>query len=91
MKGNAVYFDADGNPVEVNIPDVSVFEAKIAAQDATLAERDAQISTYAADLSASKAANYDLLMSIPKDVDQKQNETDASSVDSEVDYDDLFE
>lgn len=72
------------------IPDISVYEAKIEAQNVIIAERDAANAKLSKDLSDSKAANYDLLMSIPKDattvVEVQQVEDNTM-----LDFDDLFE
>lgn len=45
--------------------DVSVFEAKITELNQAIADRDATIATLTAELTAAKAANYDLLTSSP--------------------------
>ncbi len=46
-------------------PDLSTLEAKITELTALVAERDATIADLGAQLVASKAANYDLLMATP--------------------------
>lgn len=77
--------------VDTVSPDISAYEAKIAAQESTIAERDTSIGTLTAELSASKAANYDLLMSVPKDVGTPVVSLESESNDSDFDFDDLFE
>lgn len=77
-------------PAEVVVPDTSAFEAKIQAQTTAIAERDATIGALTAELSTSKAANYDLVMSMPKDEALITNNVDDESNDSEIDIDDLF-
>lgn len=67
--------------------DVSAYEAKIETLNATIAERDATILASAAELTASKAANYDLLMAVPGTAEVVPDEV---SDESDTDISDLF-
>ena len=74
---------------EVATPvDVSVYEAKIAELESAVADRDNVIIAKDAEITAAKAANYDLLMSVPSDTDDTNVIVDDS--DESVDYSDLF-
>jgi hypothetical protein len=73
-------------------PDTSSHDAKIAELTAMLAERDLAVSTLTSELAVSKAANYDLLMAVPKDAPVDGETTDESDdSDDDPDIDDLFE
>lgn len=89
MPGEIV--DTVGTPVEPAAPDTSIFEAKIAEQNAAIAARDATIASLTADLSVSKAANYDLVMAVPKESATPLAAVTIESNDSTVGIDDLFE
>jgi len=79
----------DVEPV-VEIPDISVYEAKIEELNATVAAESARAADLESALTAAKATNYDLLMATPKDgVPPAEEEIDDVSTD--VDIDDLFE
>ena len=72
--------------------DVSVYTSQIAAHEATIAELTARAAQLEIDLAVSKAANYDLLLNMPADLDA--NPVAPQSVGSEdnvPDIDDLFE
>jgi hypothetical protein len=89
----------DESPAEDGAPaadsgthDESVCSAAIAARDATIGERDALIATLTADLTAQKAANYDLLLAMPGD-DSGADESvsdDPTPSDAGGDYAELF-
>ena len=68
--------------------DSSVYEAKISELTAALAGKDAEIANHVSALVAAKAANYDLLMSVPQDV---ENVNQDPATDDSVNIDDLFE
>jgi hypothetical protein len=83
---------ADDAPADSGTHDESVCSAAIAARDATIGERDALIATLTADLTAQKAANYDLLLAMPGDdsgADDSVSDEPASS-DAGGDYAELF-
>jgi hypothetical protein len=70
-------------------PDVTVLQAKIDELTGVIAERDASIADLGAQLVASKAANYDLLMAVGGDSTDDTDVVD-DSVDDEITIDDLF-
>lgn len=76
---------------DVVMPDVSAYEAKISELTASLAERDASLSGLTADLTASKAANYDLLISGPRVPETQVIQNDDNFADTDIDIDDLFD
>lgn len=78
-----------GEP-EVEPVDVSVYEAKILELTGVIESNSATISALQAEVNAAKAANYDLLMSIPAN-DGEQVEVDDNEVDADVSIDDLFD
>jgi hypothetical protein len=64
--------DTENNDTEneTETVDISVYEAKIAELNQAIADRDAQIATLTAEVTAAKAANYDLLNTSPvNDID----------------------
>jgi hypothetical protein len=62
-------------------PDIAVYEAKIAALESALLEKDSIIAIGVSELQKSKADNYDLLMSMPKDADSIPDESDDTDND----------
>jgi hypothetical protein len=70
--------------------DNSVLEAAIAERDIIIAQRDATIADLNANVQATKAANYDLLMSLPNSGDTEVQESNDFDDDT-PDVDDLFE
>lgn len=92
MKGSKLPPEVDSTDVDtpvVEVPDISVYEAKIAELNSTLAERDATIATKDAEISAAKVANYDLLMSVPGDAEAAADVKDDES--KRPTLDDLFD
>lgn len=85
------FLDADeieGATPDPETPDAEAYEAKIAELTGIIAERDASIADLGLQLTAAKAHNYDLLVSVPTDVDPV--ETDVEVDDNDVDFDDFF-
>lgn len=78
--------DESVEPVET---DVSAYVAKISQLESALAEKDAAIADLGNQLTAAKAANYDLLMNPPIPDTNVEDET-SDSDDTDVDIDDLF-
>ena len=70
--------------------DVSVYEAKISELNGVIAELGTTITALTADLTAAKAANYDLLMTPPGTAEPDSVES-VGEDDSDTDIDDLFE
>jgi len=68
-------------------PDISVYEAAIAERDAIIANKDAEIAAKDAEIQAQKAANYDLLKSVPGN---ETVETVTEDDNSGADFDDFF-
>lgn len=77
--------EENGNVAET--VDVSAYEAKIETLNATIAERDAALVASAAELTAAKAANYDLLMAVPGTAEVVPDEV---SDETDTDISDLF-
>lgn len=50
--------------------DIALSEAKIASVETALADKDAEASKLALELTSAKSHNYDLLMQVPKTVDE---------------------
>ena len=73
-----------------SMPDVSSFEAKIGELNGFLAERDTTIGTLNTDLSAAKAANYDLIIN-GTPIPTTSNFEEEVITNNGVDFDDLFE
>src|SRR4051812_6333041 len=71
--------------------DVSVYTSQIAAHEATIAELTARTAQLEIDLAVSKAANYDLLLNMPADIDANPVAPDSVGNEGNVDIDDLFE
>lgn len=63
--------------------------AKVEILNAQLAERDATIVALQGEITAAKAANYDLLMQIPGSAPAAP-ETPADDDETDIDVDDLF-
>ena len=67
--------------------DIALSDAKIASVETALAGKDAEVSKLTGEVTAAKSHNYDLLMLIPKTV----NEVDPPPAgDTAADIDDLF-
>jgi hypothetical protein len=67
--------------------DIALSEAKIASVETALADKDATANKLASELTAAKSHNYDLLMQVPKTVD----EVPPPAIDDNVtSIDDLF-
>lgn len=73
-------------------PDISAFEAKITELTQAVIDRDAIIADRDAKLVAAKAANYDLLMSVPNETDEQDIPVDEETSENDgPDIDDLFD
>lgn len=95
-RGNKMTDDNSASAVDdnasdvVETPDVSVYEAKILELTGVIESSNATISALQAEVNATKAANYDLLMALPAN-DGETVKVDANEADADIDIDDLFE
>lgn len=72
-------------------PDSEAYEAKIAELASQLESSNAKVSELETMLTAAKAANYDLLVSVAGNTDDTLNgDTGVTDDDADVDVDDLF-
>lgn len=80
------------NDTEIK-PDISAYEAKIVELTGIIAERDLVIADLTGQVTATKAANYDLLMAAPMTGDVVTDDAsnkDETPDETDVDFSDLF-
>lgn len=82
----------EGAPVipDAAVTDTDIYETKLAGLASELAEKEAANVQLKAELAAAKVKNFDLLRATPVVAD-KIVEANNENVDSDVDFDDLFE
>jgi hypothetical protein len=67
--------------------DLALSEAKIASVETALADKDATITKLNGDLTTAKSHNYDLLLQVPKTVEEDTKPLDGET---SINIDDLF-
>lgn len=89
MPDDAPGTEAPAEVADAPTVDVALYEAKIAELTATVADLTAQVAAKDAEIVAAKAANYDLLTSVPvPEVDA--GDQISPDVDEDIDVADLF-
>jgi hypothetical protein len=78
----------DDTTPDIESPDLSTYQAKIDELTTVIADRDAVIADLTLQVTAAKAANYDLLMQVPGNETVTEDVDESDEVD--VDVDDLF-